>query len=446
MRPVRRHRLLLSIIVGSALVAACASPGGTQASERASLAGPSSTPTLSPAVEQVLDDADERFGGSLARQLHGALTNREAACLLSTPESAIDLPQSAGSAEEQRSLLDHCLDSDSTIVVPITGEVRIEVVASFTVVGFDAATAECLVDEIVAAGHDYRSYWIANARQDVEFASTLGSTAFTCAADHGPLSAGAERRDDHDRLGEVLNGAFSAEELECMLDSWTDDDLPDWADSSFQVVALECVDPAVRIVVPIEGAVRQSLVAIFVADLGEEPADCLVDELVAAGFDYRQFVIAAMREDFAIRSVFIDAAARCRPDEERRAASEAAGLGSDEWLEAFISGTNGVLAPSEAACLVEVIEGGATSTELEAALIRCIDPSIDLDVPFTDESRNDMVGSFVSWGVPPDVAECMVGEIEALGYDLRAVITAPLGGDPQALRDIDFVAIRCSSD
>ena len=126
-----------------------------------------------------------------------------------------------------------------------------------------------------------------------------------------------------------------------------------------------------------------------------------------------------------------------------------------EAVESVVDGSGGVIATSEAECWVDaIIDSGATPAEVEAfgddplaignadiadALVGCIDPAIEMNIPFEGDVREQLVAGFTGGGVDRDAAECILDELASSGVDARALTIA--GWNDDAAADIDgFVA------
>jgi hypothetical protein len=127
----------------------------------------------------------------------------------------------------------------------------------------------------------------------------------------------------------------------------------------------------------------------------------------------------------------------------------------DDAVESVVDGSGGVIATSEAECWVDaIIESGATPAEVEAfgadplsidsadiadALVGCIDPTIEMDVPFEGDVREQLVAGFTGGGVDREVAECILDELASSGVDARALTIA--GWNDDAAVEIDAFVI-----
>ncbi len=132
-----------------------------------------------------------------------------------------------------------------------------------------------------------------------------------------------------------------------------------------------------------------------------------------------------------------------------------------EAIDGVMEGAGGVLAESEAACWVDaILESGTTPGEILAfgenpldvanadmagMLTECIDSSLEVDAPFDGAVREQLTQGFVSAGVTPATAECIIDGLEAGGYDARDITVAGWMNDMSApvMTAIGELAITC---
>lgn len=122
-----------------------------------------------------------------------------------------------------------------------------------------------------------------------------------------------------------------------------------------------------------------------------------------------------------------------------------------EFIDGFVEGTNGTVARSEAECvsnamfdadltLEEIMSASSSSTGpgapvLAEALDRCIDPTLDMDVPLEGEVRELIGDGLQGSGLTAEQVDCFLDAYVAAGIDARDLFLAGLSPNP----DVDAV-------
>ncbi len=114
-------------------------------------------------------------------------------------------------------------------------------------------------------------------------------------------------------------------------------------------------------------------------------------------------------------------------------------------VEGIIEGSGGVLSRSEAECWASAIEKADLTLDqiaelsddplaladmpvVSGALVTCIDPSVDLDLPMTDQFRDQVVLGMTSQGITKEQGNCILDVLIEDGYDARDLTVAGLTG------------------